>query len=59
MIVYPALQKHLKKYDVKIEGLIIEVDDGKKISYIAPLEYNPGFFVPEVVGQEEESKKEQ
>ena len=53
-----SLSTYGQKYDLKAAGPIIEVYTGDVIRYIAPLENNQGFFVPEVA-QKKESKKEQ
>jgi len=50
----PLLQKHCQDDSV---GPIIELCNEDNIRYIAPLEENKGFFVPEVA-MEAETKKE-
>ena len=48
----------VQQFDLKSIGPVVEVYAGGYTRYIAPLENNEGFFVPEIA-QQQESKKEQ
>ncbi|XP_064399148.1 testis-expressed protein 264 homolog [Halichondria panicea] len=56
--VYPPLKKYLGNLKSSCPGPILEVYEIDCIRYIAPLENNEGFFVPEVP-METETKKDQ
>ncbi|CAI8030463.1 Testis-expressed protein 264 [Geodia barretti] len=57
-IVYPALKRYFGEFDLKCVGPILEIYGDGYTQYVAPLENNEGFFVPEIA-QENESKKSQ
>lgn len=48
----------LQELDLKCVGPIVEVYIDGCTQYVAPLENNEGFFVPEIAKQQESKKKQ-
>lgn len=57
--IYVAIVIILQEHAIDCAGPILEVCEAGLTHYIAPLENNDKFFVPEVTDMEKEAKKEQ